>query len=107
MFQAVHNLTEQPIVLDAEGHLLGGGEWGVADPANEATKAALDAGTLAGYPAGSILDGPGQNPDAVTASKAAQEANATPVPSVAAKAAVPVPEPAAQATTPPPVSEAS
>jgi len=74
-YQAVHNVTDHPIILDEEGHQLGGGEWGIADPTSELTAAALEAGDLHAYP--SIAPGSGQNPDAVAAAKAASDANAT------------------------------
>lgn len=42
----VYNGTDGPVVLDAEGHTLGGGEWRPVEQTDEVT-AALEAGRLA------------------------------------------------------------
>jgi hypothetical protein len=40
----VFNTTDRPVVLDAEGREVGGGEWGTADSTAEAAKAGLEPG---------------------------------------------------------------
>jgi hypothetical protein len=42
----VHNPTEQPVVIDAEGRIIGGGEWGTVLTTEPAAKEAIDAGRL-------------------------------------------------------------
>lgn len=44
MWQVLHNGTDGPVVIDAEGRQLGAGEWGVADTTDEVAKAADDRG---------------------------------------------------------------
>lgn len=44
MYAVAHNVTDRPVVIDDEGRVLGGGEWGALDTTDETAKAALEAG---------------------------------------------------------------
>lgn len=44
MLRTVFNVGEQPVPIDDEGHMIGGREYGSADP--DAVRALIDAGTL-------------------------------------------------------------
>lgn len=41
-----HNPSDQPIVIDEDGHTLGGGEWGAVDPNEPSVLAAVAGGSL-------------------------------------------------------------
>lgn len=41
-----YNPTDAPVVVDALGHMIGGGEWGTYDSTADEVKAAIEAGTL-------------------------------------------------------------
>jgi hypothetical protein len=55
--QFIYNPTDSPVVLDAEGHTVGGGEWGWAD--SKFVGDHLDAGRLV------KADKPAKDADAV------------------------------------------
>lgn len=46
MRKPAYNPTSQPVVIDDEGHTLGGGEWASVDPASDRVTAAVEAGDL-------------------------------------------------------------
>lgn len=46
MYQTVYNPSDQPVVLDASGRSVGGGEWATAQSTDDTTKAALASGQL-------------------------------------------------------------
>lgn len=46
MIRTGYNPTAAPVVVDAAGHMIGGGEWGTYESTEDAAKAAIDAGTL-------------------------------------------------------------
>lgn len=39
-YRSAYNATDRPVVVDDEGHIIAGGEWGVADAASEASRSA-------------------------------------------------------------------
>lgn len=67
MLKPAHNPTDRPVVIDAEGHILGGGEWGAVDPEAPAVVNAVAGGLL------NVLDEvpDGADPAAVQAARAA------------------------------------
>lgn len=46
MLKPAKNTSSGPVVIDDEGHTLGGGEWGQVDPDAQRVKDAVDAGLL-------------------------------------------------------------
>lgn len=46
MTKPAKNTSSGPVVIDDEGHTLGGGEWGQVDPDAQQVKDAVDAGLL-------------------------------------------------------------
>lgn len=42
MYVPAHNVTDSPVVIDFEGRILGGGEWGVVDRTDDHAEAAVD-----------------------------------------------------------------
>lgn len=45
-YKAAFNTTSSPVVIDPEGHVLGGGEWGAADSNHDTVKAMIESGAL-------------------------------------------------------------
>lgn len=72
MYRLGFNPTSGPVVIDAEGRTLGGGEWGPVDSTANAVRAAVDAGALV------LQDAPAEDaqtaPAASTAAAAVVEA---------------------------------
>jgi hypothetical protein len=60
-----YNASDGPVVIDEEGRILGGGEWGVVDNTEGPAKQAAEAGDLHIFP--DLDEGPGQNPAAIDA----------------------------------------
>lgn len=71
MYVPAKNPTDAPVVIDFEGRVLGGGEWGVVDRHDDAAEAAIADGRLVLYPSG-VKAGPDVEPDAVSATELAQ-----------------------------------
>ncbi len=71
VYLAALNVSDSPVVVDDEGRMLGGGDWGPVRR-NEQVRVAADAGDLHLFPGG-VADEPGQNPEAVRAAKRAAE----------------------------------
>lgn len=46
MPKPAYNPTDRPVVIDDDGHTLGGREWGAADPDTDRVRALVDAGEL-------------------------------------------------------------
>lgn len=46
MTQQAKNTSSGPVVIDDEGHTLGGGEWGPVDPSSDRVTDLVDAGLL-------------------------------------------------------------
>lgn len=46
VYKTAFNTTDSPVVIDDEGHVLGGNEWGTVETTDDAVKAALDSGDL-------------------------------------------------------------
>lgn len=46
MFTLAYNPTDSQVVIDAQGRILGGREWGAVDTTADETKAALESGSL-------------------------------------------------------------
>lgn len=46
MLKPAKNTSSGPVVIDGEGHTLGGGEWGQVDPDDARAVEAVDAGLL-------------------------------------------------------------
>lgn len=42
MYATVFNTTDSPLVVDAEGRIIGGGDWGTVDTTADEAKVALD-----------------------------------------------------------------
>lgn len=72
MHRAARNTTTRPLVIDDDGHTLGGGEWGVVDDRHDEVKVGFATGDLRQAPADlgdSAVD------EALAAVRAAEEAN--------------------------------
>jgi hypothetical protein len=72
-FRTVYNTGDSPVIVDQEGHVIGGGEWGTIDFRDKVAKEHLHSGLLVEVKApeeGTF------NPDAKTAIDATEEANA-------------------------------
>jgi hypothetical protein len=65
VYATAYNTTDRPIVVDAEGRSIGGGEFGTVDTTADEAKMAAEAGDLFIYP--ELTEGPGQNPAATDA----------------------------------------
>lgn len=65
MLKTAFNGSDSPVVVDDEGHQIGGGEWGTADSTHDGVKAAVDLGTLVWVDVDPEAEG--VNPDAKAA----------------------------------------
>ncbi len=74
MFAPAVNVSDQAVLVDAEGHTVGGQEWTVVDTEAPEVRVAAEAGLLHVHLAG-FDDGPGQDEGAVAAARLAREAN--------------------------------
>ena len=46
VYKTAFNTTDSPVVIDDEGHILGGHEWGTVETTADAVKSGLDSGRL-------------------------------------------------------------
>lgn len=46
MYRTAYNTTDSAVVVDAEGHMVGGFDWGTVDPDSEMVKGLVDSETL-------------------------------------------------------------
>jgi hypothetical protein len=72
-FRTVYNTGDSPVVVDQEGHSIGGGEWGTIDFREKAAKDYLHSGLLVEV---KPPDDGTINPAAQTAFTATEDANA-------------------------------
>jgi hypothetical protein len=89
-FVTVYNRSDRPALLDAEGHTLGGGEYGTARENDPAVQLAFDTGSLG------VVEDPGGDlsgllPEAVAAFEATRAANAASAPRTQRKSVTPAP----------------
>lgn len=72
MYKTAYNTTDSPVVVDEEGRVLGGREWGTVDDTFEGVKRGAAEGRLHVFHQ-RFDEGPGQNPDAIAAQQRTAE----------------------------------